>query len=798
MICRPFLRRVLAGAFASAVALGVALGVASQSPAVALTATLPDGSVVAPAGFTTPVESFATAEALSPDRKYLAVLSPDAGAIDVIGLASKGGLVDRLRVPGATSLAWTTDGVYVTRGYAGTIARFAYEDAKRQPRFTARDDLRVGSGLLNGVAEDPVRHRIAVARTANHEIVMLDDATGNVTARFGTSGEPYATAFARDAIVASYFNADRIAIWRGASVTPLEVATGPHPTTLLVRGDAVYVGNADGHDVARVDVATGAVDRRFDLAIAAEAPPGQTPSGMALAPDGATLFVAESGFNDVAVVDVASGRVRARIPTGWYPTAVIVQSKATTDKDVRAKLALYIVSAKGMGSQPDPGGEWNGTYTGIVQHVVVDPAMYGAWSQTVARGGRFAAVAAAAAPSPKRIDLPPIEHVVFIVRENKHFDEEFSDVNGSNGDTSLLLYGRRYTPNAHALAVGATLFDNFMSNGEASDWGHAWTTQSFSNDYHERNRHTRDDGAAASDPRVPQSIWPLPYEGEDAVPPATLDADWFTDLAKLPAQPRVNVSGVFGPRGELVDAFERAHRSYRVYGEQLTMRADGSIAPALAAHADREYPGMHIDFGILDTLRAKLFLDDVAAHGLATYSYLTLPDDHTAGSRPGFYTPASFVANNDRALGDIVAGLSQRPDWKNTVVFVTCDDAQGTGDHVDSHRMPALAIGPYVRRGFVDHTRFSIPSILRTVEMLNGLPPLSIYDAAATPMLDAFARQPLVARYTPVAETIGLDRNPGTVTSFVMPVDGPGDERIRREEWRSVRGAAYATAMSGS
>ncbi len=785
MIRRPF--RI---ALALALVIAIALGLAARTPAVALTATLPDGSVVSPVGFTTPVESFATAEALSPDGKYLAVLSPDAGAIDVIGTGSKGGLVDRLRASGATSLAWTTDGVYVARGYAGTIARFAYEDAKRVPKFTPRDDVRVGPGLLNGIAEDPLRHRIAVARTANHEVVTLDDATGNVTARFATSAEPYATVFVGNAIVASYFNSDRIAIWRGASLTPVEVATGPHPTTLLARGDAVYVGNADGHDVARVDVVTGAIDRRFDLALAPMTPPGQTPSGMALTPDGATLFVAESGFNDVAVIDVASGAVRARIPTGWYPTAVITQMKATTDKDAHAKLALSIVSAKGMGSQPDPGGEWNGTYTGIVQHVVVDPAMYGTWSQTVARDGRFAAVTAAAAPAStkKRSDLPPIQHVVFIVRENKHFDEEFSDVAGSNGEVSLLLYGRRFTPNAHVLAAGATLFDNFMSNGEASDWGHAWTTQSFSNDYHERNRHTREDGAAASDPRVPQSIWPLPYEGEEAAPAATMDADWFTDLAKLPAQPRTNVSGVFGPRGELVDAFERAHRSYRVYGEQLTMRADGSIAPELVAHADRDYPGMHIDFGILDTSRAKLFLDDVAAHGLAAYSYVTLPDDHTAGSRPGFYTPASFVSNNDRALGDIVAGLSARPDWKNTVVFVTCDDAQGTGDHVDSHRMPALAIGPYVRRRFVDHTRYSIPSILRTVEILNGLPP----------MFDAFARQPLVARYAPVAETIGLERNPGIATSFVMPIDGPEDERIRREEWTSIRGTAYANSTDGS
>ncbi len=759
---------------------------------------LPDGRTVAPVGFTTPVESFASSASLSPDGRYLGVLSQDAGAIDILALADKGGLVERLRVAGATSLAWTSDGIYVARGYAGVIARYTYDGSKKVPTFDKRDDLRVDSGLLNGIAANSASHRITVARTASHEVVVIDDVSGKILQRRATAGEPFATAFAGDAIVATYFNSDRIAIWHGDDVRPTEVVTGPHPTALLIDGTTAYVSNADGHDIAVVDTTRGTVVRHIDLAISQNAPPGQTPAGMALSADRTTLFVTESGFNDVAVVDVPSGRVRARIPTGWYPMSVVVREGTTTEKDARTKQQLYITSAKGFGSQPDPGGEWNGTYTGIVQHVVIDPAMFATWTTTVERVGRFATVASAARGATDRSRLPPIEHLVFIVRENKHFDEEFADVAGTIREPQLLLYGRRYTPNAHALAERYAIFDNFMSNGEASDWGHAWTTQAMSNDYHERNRHSRDDAALPADPRVPQSIWPLPFTGEDAVPQATMDFDWFTDLANLPMQPRINVSGVFGPRGELVDALGRAGISYRVYGEQLTMLPDGRIAPGLADHADKTYPGSHIDFGVLDTSRAKLFLDDVAAHGLPKFAYLTLPDDHTAGRKPGYYTPASFVADNDRALGEIVAGLSRRPDWERTVVFVTCDDAQGTGDHVDSHRMPALAIGPYVRRGAIDHTRYSIPSILRTVEVLYGLQPLNINDAAATPMVDAFARQPLVARFDPVAETIGLERNPGSATSFVLPIDGPDDDRIRRDEWTSIRGGARYASISSS
>lgn len=169
-------------------------------------------------------------------------------------------------------------------------------------------------------------------------------------------------------------------------------------------------------------------------------------------------------------------------------------------------------------------------------------------------------------------------------------------------------------------------------------------------------------------------------------------------FAALPGGPRTNTSAVFGPRGELIDELARRNVSFRVYGEQMTMLSDGRIAPGLAGHADRAYPGAHIDFGILDTERAKMFESDLDAHGLAIYTYLTLPDDHTAGSRAGFYTPESFIANNDAAFGSIVAALSKRPEWQSTNRF--CRSRRRTrGDHVNAKRMPVVAIGPYVKRG---------------------------------------------------------------------------------------------------
>jgi YVTN family beta-propeller protein len=771
------------------------LTLASLAPRTVVGGSLPDGRTLSPVGFTVPVEGFASGEALSPDGQLLAVLSQDGGAVDVIA-TSDSILVDRLALPSATALTWTNDGLYVSRGYTGIISRYSYTPGphKAPGTLAKRDDLNLGTWLLNGIAEDPSTHRIVVARTAAQEVVVIDDVSGNVLWRASTPNQPFDVAFAGTSVVATMYDGNAIAVWGAQGGTPRIVPTGgPHPTKLLVAGDRVYVGNADGHDVVAFDATSFAIARRYDLALAPSAPPGQTPSGMALSDDGGTLFVAESGFNDVAVVDVASGRIEARIPTGWYPMAVAYVAKRIGDKDTRTKRQLWIVSAQGLGAQPDPAGEWNGTYSGIVQHLVLEPNLFATWSARTTADDGFAKTT-----TPARTALPPIRHVVFIVQENKQFDEEFGDDPRADGDPALVLYGRRYTPNVHALADRYTLFDNFMGNGEASIYGHAWTTQGIANDYQERNAHSRDESSPSVDLRVPWSIWPYPEVGEDSIPQSAMNFDWFQDLDRLENGPRMNVSGVFGPRGELVNELARKGVSFRVYGEQLTMLESGRIDPDLVPHAARDYPGAHIDFDVLDTVRAKIFLDDVAAHGLAQYSYLTLPTDHTAGTKPGFYTPGSYVASNDYALGEIVSALSKRSDWRNTIVFVTTDDPQGTGDHVDDHRMPAVMMGPYVRRDYVDHSHYSIPSFLKTVEVLYGLDPLNIYDAGAAPMVDAFAKQPLVTAYAQLPPNVPMERNPGTATSFVMPIDGPDDDEIVAQEWSSIRGPRTVARSDGA
>ncbi len=746
---------------------------------------LPDGRSVTPTGFTIPVEGFASSAVLSPDGRWIAVLSQDGNAVDVLATGEDARLVDRLSAPFASGLTWTADGLYVTRGFSGYISRYRYDapDSADGPAFVKRADLHIG-GLVNGIAEDPATHRIVVARTAMREVDVVSDASNAVLAQLSASGQPFSVAMYDGKIIATLYDSDHVDVWTSGSVAPVRIPTGAHPTELLVNRQHAFVANAGGADVVEIDLAALAVVRRFDLSLQPLPPIGQTPSGMALSADGADLFVAESGFDDVAVVDQASGTVTGRIPTGWYPMTVLARVGVTIDKETQPKQQLWIVSANGLGTQPDPGSEWNGWYTGIVQHLIFEPARLPVWTAQVAADNHFAVT------EPPAAQLPPIKHVVFIVRENKHFDEEFGDEPNADADPALLLYGRYFTPNAHALAEQNTLFDEFMGDGQASIYGHAWTTQGMVSDYQMRNAHTPDDPASKSDLRVPYSIWPYAEAGEDTVSLTAMDFDWYNNRSELPGGPRVDVSGVFGPNGELIDGFERKGVSYRVYGEQMTVVPGGNIAPGLAANADRDYPGAHIDFSIADTHRADLFLADVRAHGLAAYSYVTLPTDHTAGTKGGFYTPASYVANNDLALGQIIEGLSHMPEWRDTIVFVTTDDPQGTGDHVDSHRQPAFVIGPYVRHGYVDHTRYDIPSILRTVEVLFGIEPLNMYDAQATPMLDAFASQPDVATYTAIASNIPMTKNPGKTASMAFVLDGPDSFAIPDQEWRAIKGSA--------
>lgn len=753
-----------------------------------LSTQIPDGRTIAPVGFLIPFDGFPGSLVLSPDNSYLAVGSiGDSNSLEVISsMYASDSVAQHIDLPALWGgMIWSGNTLYASTGYSGKIYRFTYagfgkKDFTGAP-LTRAADLQLNPGLVGGLAFDPSTHILYAARPVDNEVDAVDVTSGNVVQRTHVFGQPYGVALAGGAVFASMYDVNEVDAWRGTG-KPVAIVTGDRPSQLLAYGDRVFAANAGGHDVVEINAKTFGIVRRFDLALRPNEAPGQTPSGMALDAQNLRLFVAESGYNDVAVVSLRTGKLLGRIPTAWYPTAVAYNQAPKSYDGERVSDSLWIASGKGLGSQPNALGEWDGTYTGIVQHVALRDAPFGAWSSAVAQYDRQ--------PQVSRSGVPAIKHVVFIVKENKHFDEEFADIPGTAADPSLLLYGPHYTPNAHALAERYTVFDNFMTNGEASIWGHAWTTTAEADDYHERNARAGFDEKAVA---IAASIWPelATYTKADYnIKAAAFDFDYYKNLSQLGIGPRVNPSGIFGPRGEIFDECLRKGVSFRVYGEQMTVLPNGNIAPGLASHADPEYPGTHINFDVLDTQRAALFIKDMKGHGLAQFTYMTLPTDHTAGIQPGYLYPQSYVANNDQGLGEIVEAISHSPYWKDTVIFVTFDDAQGTGDHLDSHRMPAFAIGPYVRRGFVDHTRYSQVSVLKTAEVLLGLDPLTIYDEMATPMLRALAIQPDTRTYTAVVPDVPLKRPPGMPrqTSFDIDTFPPGI--IPRQEWIAVKGAA--------
>src|SRR5471030_2185553 len=250
--------RFALAAFAAVVAAAAATSIAAAY------SLLPDGRSVTPIGFTIPVEGFASSEAMSPDGKWIAALSQDGGAVDVISVGEDARQVDRLSVPFATGMTWTTDGLFVTRGYTGLVSRYAYDAAGSvdAPIFSKRPDIRLG-GLVNGVADDPGSHDLIVARTAQREVYVVNDKSGAVIQRLKSTGQPFDVAVAGGKLIATIYDSGHVDAWAEGKSTPVEIQTGPHPTRLLVDRDRVFIADADGHDVAQIDIATRKVTRHL-------------------------------------------------------------------------------------------------------------------------------------------------------------------------------------------------------------------------------------------------------------------------------------------------------------------------------------------------------------------------------------------------------------------------------------------------------------------------------------------------------------------------------------------------------
>src|SRR5204863_7604138 len=534
------------------------------------------------------------------------------------------------------------------------------------------------------------------------------------------------------------------------------VLVGPHPSALALRRGELFAALAGANGIVRVDPARGAVLEQLTVALDPHAPTGSDPNALALSPDGKTLYVAMAGNNAVAVVRLEPARMRVAglIPVGWYPTAVAVSPDGR---------ALYVANGKGAGSGANADGKYIGNViTGSVSIVPVPDAA------TLTRYTREAYALTPYSnpglrPTVRPSDRPTqVRHVVYIIRENRTYDQVFGDLPQGNGDPSLAIFNDSVTPNAHAIARRWVLFDNFYVDGEVSADGHEWSDRAFAGDNNEKT-------------------WPRIYgrgrnwdleDGDDLVNP---HGAYLWDAARRKGLCVVN----FGERSE-TDSGPGGSTHTKLSG------LDSITVPS--------YPAFRLE--IRDTTRARLFADSVASWDrqgrFPDLVFLWLPRDHTYGRAGGQPTPRSMVADNDLALGQVIERLSLSAAWSSLAVFVLEDDAQNGPDHVDAHRSVLLVASPYAKSGVVDSTFYTTSSVVRSIGQLLGLPPPSQSDSAATPLWNAFARRPDSTPFAVLPNTWSLDEmNPQAYRSPIPPGDFAVADRadevlLSREIWQSV------------
>ena len=654
------------------------------------------------------------------------------------------------------------DTVWASGGATNRVYRFAWQGGASWIRDSVAFADSGAKLFTAGLALLQRQGLVAVVGNLSDSVYFIDAATLERRGVVAAGHRPYTAVANGSTLYVSNWGDSTLSVIDLSVSPPVSrsaVFVGPHPSALALRGSDLFVALAGANGVARVDLATGQVREQLTVALAPHAPPGSDPNALALSPDGRTLYVAMAGSNAVAVVRLgAKGmRVAGLIPAGWYPSAVATSGDGRT---------LYVANGKGNSSGANPDGTYIGNVITGSLSIIPVPDSVGLRRYTSQVYALSPFSNARLGPTVRSSDRPPeLKHVVYIIRENRTYDQVLGDVARGNGDARLAIFDNAVTPNAHAIAARWVLFDNFYVNGEVSADGHEWTDRGYASDYNEKT-------------------WPQIYSSR---------REW--DLTS--GEDLANPGGTY-----LWDAAQR-NRLWVVNFGEMTESDDDSTStrtgrtniPGLKDITAANYPGFVL--AILDTTRARLFADSVTSwdrqNRFPDLVVLWLPRDHTLGRQASRPTPRAMVADNDLALGLIVERLSQSPAWASLAVFVLEDDAQNGPDHVDAHRSVLLVASPYARRDAVDSTFYTTASVLRTIEGILGLPPLSQYDAGATPLWNAFTRRPDATPFVHLPSTWPLhELNPSAFRSRIPARDLAGadeadETELNREIWESVR-----------
>ena len=788
---------------------------------------LPDGGfllnsgwTIRPAGEQVPVDTFPMATALSSNGKYLLVLNggynpPSISVIDITARHEVG----RTMLPDAwlgLAFAPKSDVLYVGGGSKGTVYELKFDEQTgtltRSREFAIPETAGVKTAAFVGdVAVSPDAHLLYAADLYSDSIAVVNLQTGQLIEHWKTGRRPYRI------LVVPGGRRLFISSWADGSVTQLDGNSGalvsttriaPHATDLVLLSQPPPTESGRSESVARLFVAASNTNNVYSFGVSVDGtltpletinlsltplnPLGMTPSALAVNSHGSRLFTICSDANAMAVVDISQPRsvVKGFVPTGWYPTGVTALPGDS----------VAILNGKGLGSRANPDGPvtthanqplYQGgpvVAPGYVGHIqtgtvaflppVVDDQLSD-FTATVRRNSPYTddliygpitdsqtAFFAKTGTHPS-----PIQHVIYVIKENRTYDQVLGDMDKGNGDKSLTLFGEQITPNLHRLARDFVLYDNFYENADVSADGHNWA-------------------AAAIAPDYTVKTWPSEYahrkrgyDFEGGEPANTPPAGYLWNNA---LQAGVTI------------------RNYGEWAENIPLKSvAGPIQiaklrdPALTPFTDMHYRGFDLEYSDVD--RAKEFIKEWrefdAKGQIAAINIVRLGNDHTSGTRAGALTPLAYNADNDQAVGMIAEAISHSKAWGSTAMFVIEDDAQNGPDHVDSHRAPVYVISPFTQRGAVDSNMYNQTSVLRTMELAVGLRPMTHFDAAARPMFAGFSRQPNLKPYTALPPTSSVtERNPGKAVGAAESArmdftqeDRADDDELNSILWRAIK-----------
>jgi YVTN family beta-propeller protein len=731
---------------------------------------LPNGWWLSPAGSSIALDDLPLNAALSSDQKYLAVTHAGVSKPVLLLVDLKPHKVVQ-SVPLEDSwlgIAFLGSKLFVSGGNQNCVYTFDLVGGKLENsdtiNFVSPEETAWAAGL------DVNKENLAVVFRGDSTLRYYNFATRQFQ-NLKLDGMPYSCKFSKNgALLVSIWSSKEVEAFDGAKLL-YHVATGDHPTEITVSKDNrnAYVVNANDNSVSVIDLKTYRIVSNVSTALYPDSPEGSTTNSVCIANDDKFLLAANADNNSLAVIKILNPKMPAPIgfiPVGWYPTKVLELHDGT----------VLVLNGKGSRSFPNPQHQYIGTMLkGTLSFFQFpDAKELAAYTKQVYDDTPYRPIESKEAafesgnPIPNKVSgESPVKYVFYFIKENRTYDQVFGDIPEGNGDSSLVLFGEKVTPNIHKLVKDYVLLDNLYADAEVSADGHNWSTAAYATDYVEKSWPNNYGGRGA------------PYDFEGGQPVATPSAGYIWDLCA-----RHGVS--FRDYGEFVEDTP---------GDTTKNIAREKI---LLSHYDKSYRGWDLDYSDVSRFEEweKDFTKLVDSGDLPHFNIIRLPNDHTAGTSKGALTPQAMVAQNDYALGMFIDKISRSNIWSRSAIFVIEDDAQAGADHVDAHRTEGLVISPYVKRHFVDHTLYTTSSMLRTMELILGLPPMSQFDGAANPMFNSFTMQLDTTNYDFVQPQIDITakNQSGSYGQNIMEhlnlkvADAVPDRLFNEIIWKSIKG----------